>query len=117
MTSGRLTLRTSLCDLLGIEYPILQSGMGLIAGTDLVASVSESGGLGIVAGFMVPADKLREAIRAVRDRTNRPFGVNLWLSADLRSPSAGGEVLRRYHTECSDGPEPNEGRPRPCVGH
>jgi nitronate monooxygenase len=41
---------------------------------------------------MVPADKLREAIRAVRDRTNRPFGVNLWLSADLRSASAGGEI-------------------------
>jgi NAD(P)H-dependent flavin oxidoreductase YrpB (nitropropane dioxygenase family) len=92
MTSDHLTLRTSLCDLLGIEYPILQSGMGLIAGTDLVASVCESGGLGIIAGFMVPADKLREAIRDVRVRTDRPFGVNLWLSADLRPPSAGGDV-------------------------
>jgi nitronate monooxygenase len=92
MTSDHLTLRTSLCDLLGIEYPILQSGMGLIAGTDLVASVCESGGLGIIAGFMVPADKLREAIRDVRIRTDRPFGVNLWLSADLRPPSAGGDV-------------------------
>ena len=85
MTTGRLVLRTRLCDLLAIDYPVLQSGMGLIAGPDLVAEVSGAGALGIVAGFMLGADQLRAAIREVRARTNRPFGVNLWLSSDLRT--------------------------------
>ena len=90
MTSGRLVFRTRLCDLLAIDYPVLQSGMGLIAGPDLVAEVSGAGALGIVAGFMLGVDQLRAAIRDVRSRTNRPFGVNLWLSADLLSAGAGG---------------------------
>ena len=88
MATGRLVLRTRLCDLLSIDYPVLQSGMGLIAGPDLVAEVSGAGALGIVAGFMLSADQLRAAIREVRARTNRPFGVNLWLSADLRTAGA-----------------------------
>jgi len=62
----RVVFRTSLCDLLGIDYPILQSGMGLIAGPDLVAEVSGAGGLGIVAGFMLTADQVRTAIRTVQ---------------------------------------------------
>jgi nitronate monooxygenase len=62
--------------------------MGLIAGPDLAAEVSKAGGLGIVAGFMLTADQLRAAIRDVRAKTSRPFGVNLWLSADLRPPAA-----------------------------
>ena len=66
MTSRRVVFRTSLCDLFGIDYPIVQSGMGLIAGPDLVAEVCEAGGLGIVAGFMLSAEQLRTAIRAVR---------------------------------------------------
>ena len=90
MTAGRLGFRTRLCDLLAIDYPILQSGMGLIAGPDLVAEVSGAGALGIVAGFMLGADQLRAAIRDVRARTDRPFGVNLWLSSDLRSAGASG---------------------------
>src|SRR5262245_66037577 len=88
MASGDLVLRTRLCDLLGIDYPVLQSGMGLIAGPDLVGEVSGAGALGIVAGFMLSAEHLRAAIRDVRTRTNRPFGVNLWLSSDLRSAGA-----------------------------
>src|SRR5262249_58426489 len=88
MTPDRPVFRTRLCDLLAIDYPILQSGMGLIAGPDLVAEVSHAGGLGIVAGFMLNADQLRAAIRDVRARTRRPFGVNLWLSSDLRSAAA-----------------------------
>src|SRR5215831_21010858 len=90
MTSSRLVLRTRLCDLLGIDYPVVQSGMGLIAGPDLVAAVSGAGALGIVAGFMLGADPLRAAIRDVRAGTKRPFGVNLWLSLDLRSSGSAG---------------------------
>jgi NAD(P)H-dependent flavin oxidoreductase YrpB (nitropropane dioxygenase family) len=50
----RDVLRTALCDLLGIEYPVLRSGMGNVAGPDLVAEVSRAGGLGVLAGLTVP---------------------------------------------------------------
>jgi nitronate monooxygenase len=79
-------LRTALCDVLGIDYPILQSGMGSIAGAELVAEVSRAGGLGILAGLNVPPAELRERIAEVRARTDRPFGVNLWLHPALRPP-------------------------------
>jgi nitronate monooxygenase len=83
----REVLRTPLCDLLGIEYPVLQSGMGSVAGPDLVAEVSRAGGLGILAGLNVPPEELRSRIRQVRERTDRPFGVNLWLHTELRPPA------------------------------
>ena len=79
-------LRTALCDLLNIEYPILQSGMGSVAGPELVAEVSRAGGLGILAGLRLSADQLRTGIRRVRELTDRPFGVNLWLHTQLRPP-------------------------------
>lgn len=86
MTSSRPVFRTTLCDLLGIEYPILQSGMSGVAGPDLTAEVSNAGGLGIVAGGFLSADQLREAIRAIRSWTDKPFSVNLLLPPELRHP-------------------------------
>jgi nitronate monooxygenase len=79
-------LRTPLCDLLQIDYPVIQSGMGNVAGPDLVAEVAHAGGLGILAGLGVPPDELRRRIRHVRELTDRPFGVNLWLHTELRPP-------------------------------
>jgi nitronate monooxygenase len=81
-----MIFRTALCDLLGIEYPIVQSGMGGVAGPDLVAEVSRAGGLGILAGLNLGPDDLRAGIRRVRALTDRPFGVNLWLHSALRPP-------------------------------
>ena len=81
-----MSLRTPLCDLLGIEYPIVQSGMGSAAGPELAAEVSRAGGLGIVAGLGVTADELHKRIRHVRSVTDRPFGVNQWLHTELRPP-------------------------------
>jgi len=78
--------RTALCELLAIEYPIVQSGMGGVAGPELVAEVCRAGGLGILAGLNVPPDDLRKMIRGVRGLTDRPFGVNLWLHKALRPP-------------------------------
>ncbi|MBI2203460.1 MAG: nitronate monooxygenase [Candidatus Rokubacteria bacterium] len=78
--------RTELCELLGIEYPIVQSGMGGVAGPEMVAEVSRAGGLGVLAGLNVPPDDLRRMIRRVRELTDRPFGVNLWLHPALRPP-------------------------------
>lgn len=86
MTPSRPIFRTTLCDLLGIDYPILQSGMGGVAGPDLAAAVSNAGGLGIIAGLLLTADQLREAIRRIRSQTDKPFGVNLLLPPELRCP-------------------------------
>jgi nitronate monooxygenase len=81
-----VSMRTAICDLLGIEHPILQSGMGRIAGPDLVAEVSGAGGLGILAGLGLPGADIRKQIRRVRELTDRPFGVNLWLHEGLLPP-------------------------------
>lgn len=80
------SLSTPLCDALGIRLPIVQSGMGRVAGPELAAAVSNSGGLGILAGLGVPADDLRAEIRRMRELTDRPFGVNLWLHEQLQPP-------------------------------
>lgn len=72
-------LRTVLCDLLGIEYPILQGGMAWTSTGELAAAVSAAGGLGIIGSGNAPADWVRQEIRKVRERTDRPFGVNVML--------------------------------------
>lgn len=77
-TQSGASLRTPLCDLIEIAYPILKAPMA--GGTDtveLVAAVSQAGGLGILGALMLAPDALRAAIRAIRERTDRPFGVNL----------------------------------------
>jgi nitronate monooxygenase len=78
---------TPLCDLLAIEHPILQSGMGRIAGPELVAQVSRAGGLGVLAGLLTPAEEIRRQIGVVRSLTDRPFGINLWLHEALQPPT------------------------------
>jgi len=80
-------LRTSLCDVLGVEYPIVQSGMGGVAGAALAAAVSRAGGLGILGCAHLPPDEVRKRIREVRALTDRPFGVNLLLHTDVWPPA------------------------------
>lgn len=92
------SLRTPICDLLGIEYPIVQSGMGSAAGAELAAEVSRAGGLGIVAGLGTTADQLRQRIRRVRSVTDRPFGVNQWLHTELQPPVDPARVPERTMT-------------------
>lgn len=70
-------LHTPLCDLIGIEVPIVQTGMGWVAGARLVSATAEAGALGILASATMDLDELRVAIAAVKSRTSRPFGVNL----------------------------------------
>jgi NAD(P)H-dependent flavin oxidoreductase YrpB (nitropropane dioxygenase family) len=79
-------LRTRLCDMLGIEYPILSAGMGptLIgektgAPVELVVAVSEAGGMGVLGGSGFTVDELRDAIRQIKAQTDKPFGVDLLL--------------------------------------
>jgi nitronate monooxygenase len=66
--------------------------MGAIAGPELVAEVCRAGDLGILAGLNVPPDDLRAMIRRVRELTDRPFGVNLWLHRALRPPVDPAEI-------------------------
>jgi NAD(P)H-dependent flavin oxidoreductase YrpB (nitropropane dioxygenase family) len=69
-------LHTPLCHLLRIAIPILQAGMSRYTTPELVAAVSNAGGLGIIGGFGRTPDELRREIHAVRELTDRPFGVN-----------------------------------------
>ena len=76
----------ALCSTLGIRYPIIQSGMSRVAGPELVAAVSNAGGLGILAALRLEPDDLRSQIRRIRELTGRPFGVNLWLHPGVVAP-------------------------------
>lgn len=80
-------LRTVICDMLDIEYPILQAGMGFIARGELAAAVSQAGGLGVIGSASLSPDELRAEIRKVRERTDRPFGVDI-LFATASRPAA-----------------------------
>ncbi len=87
---GKRVLKTKLCDMLGIEYPILSAGMGpnLMGETtgapvELVVAVSEAGGLGVLGGSGMSVKELREAIREIRSKTDKPFGVDILLPRDL----------------------------------
>lgn len=74
-----------LLEVLGIEAPIVQSGMAGVAVPELVAAVSNAGGLGVMAALRVQPDALRASIRQIRTATDKPFGVNIWLHADVRT--------------------------------
>jgi NAD(P)H-dependent flavin oxidoreductase YrpB (nitropropane dioxygenase family) len=69
-------LHTPVCKLIGIEFPIFQAGMARSTTPELVAAVSNAGGLGIIGGLGRTPDELRSEIRQVRELTDRPFGVN-----------------------------------------
>ncbi len=89
---GKRTLKTKLCDMLGIEYPILSAGMGpsLVgektgAPVELVVAVSEAGGLGVLGAAGYSVDETVDAIREIRKLTDKPFGVDLLLPEQIVS--------------------------------
>lgn len=71
------TLRTPLTELLGIEHPVVQTGMGWVAGARLVAATSNAGGLGILASATMTLDELAVAVGKVKASTDKPFGINM----------------------------------------
>jgi NAD(P)H-dependent flavin oxidoreductase YrpB (nitropropane dioxygenase family) len=71
------TLHTALCKLCGIEKPIVQTGMGWVAGPRLAAATSNAGGLGILAAGTMDYDELVVAVRETKEKTDKSFGVNL----------------------------------------
>lgn len=70
-------MRTRLTELLGCPHPIIQTGMGYVAGAGLVAATSAAGGFGIVASATMTLDQLRVTLEKIRARTDAPFGVNV----------------------------------------
>jgi nitronate monooxygenase len=83
---GKKVLKTKLCEMLGIEYPVLSAGMGptLIgekagAPVELAVAVSEAGGLGVLGGSGYTVDELQQAIREIKKQTDKPYGVDLLL--------------------------------------
>ena len=72
-------MQTEITELLGIQYPIIQGGMAWVAEHHLAAAVSEAGGLGLIGAANAPAEWVREQIRAAKNLTEQPFGVNIML--------------------------------------
>lgn len=72
-----MTLRTPICDLLGIDYPILLAGMGGVSYAELCAAVSNAGAFGTLGMAGRSPEDIRDEIRKVRDLTDKPFGVDL----------------------------------------
>ncbi|MFJ9561779.1 NAD(P)H-dependent flavin oxidoreductase [Streptomyces fuscichromogenes] len=70
-------METALTRLVGVRYPIVQTGMGWVAGPRLVSATANAGALGVLASATMTLDQLRAAIAEVRCRTDAPFGVNL----------------------------------------
>jgi NAD(P)H-dependent flavin oxidoreductase YrpB (nitropropane dioxygenase family) len=70
-------LRTPLTELVGIEHPVVQTGMGWVAGARLVSATANAGGLGILASATMTLDELATAIGKVKAATDKPFGVNM----------------------------------------
>jgi nitronate monooxygenase len=96
----RPVFRTKLCDLLGIEYPIVLAGMGSRGKATppaLVAAVSNAGGLGVIGGSGLEPEQLRDAIRRTRELTDKPIGVDLILPGNIPSdtPLTRSEVRRQ----------------------
>lgn len=70
-------LDTALCRLTGVRHPVVQTGMGWVSGPRLVSATAEAGGLGILASATMTLEQLRDAVAEVKQRTDKPFGVNL----------------------------------------
>jgi NAD(P)H-dependent flavin oxidoreductase YrpB (nitropropane dioxygenase family) len=99
-----MKLRTDLCDVLGIEYPIIQAGMGWdrLGSTtppELVAAVSNAGGLGVIGGSPMQPGLIRERIRQTKALTDRPFGVDITLPRLSDAPSTDMMQVRRFIEE------------------
>lgn len=72
-------MKSIICEMLGIEYPIFQGAMAWIANASLASAVSEAGGLGIIAGGTAPVELVRGEVRKAKEITSRPIGVNIML--------------------------------------
>lgn len=77
-------MKTRITELLGCKYPIIQGGMAWVSEHNLASAVSNAGGVGLIAGGSAPIDYLRDQIRKCKEKTDKPFGVNIM----MMSPNA-----------------------------
>ncbi|RAJ90172.1 MULTISPECIES: nitronate monooxygenase [unclassified Streptomyces] len=75
--AAEFTIPTAFTKLTGVRHPLVQTGMGWVAGPRLVSAAANAGALGILASATMTLDQLRSAVKEVKSRTDRPFGVNL----------------------------------------
>jgi NAD(P)H-dependent flavin oxidoreductase YrpB (nitropropane dioxygenase family) len=87
-------LRTPLTELTGVRHPVVQTGMGWVAGPRLVSGTANAGGLGILASATMTFEELEKAILEVKGRTTAPFGVNL--RADAADAGARCDLLIKH---------------------
>ncbi len=87
-----MSLHTPLCDLLGVEHPILLAGMGGVSYAELAAAVSNAGGYGVLGMAGTQPEFIRDQMRKVRSLTDKPFGVDL-LAASPESLTASVDVI------------------------
>mgnify|MGYP001116860134 CR=1 FL=1 len=111
--------KTELVDLLGIKHPIIQAPMASASTPELVAAVSNAGGLGSYGGAVTPPAKLRQIIKQIRELTDRPFSVNLFAPAEETCEFSSeqktliSKQLIKWHNEIDAGPVPE---PIPIIG-
>lgn len=74
-------IKSRICDLLGITYPVFQGGMAWVADASLAAAVSNAGGLGLITSINTDTEAVRQEIRKCKTLTDKPFGVNIMLQA------------------------------------
>lgn len=74
-------IKSRICDMLGIQYPVFQGGMAWVADASLAAAVSNAGGLGLISSINAGTEAVRNEVRKCREMTDRPFGVNIMLQA------------------------------------
>ncbi|MGN1220614.1 MAG: nitronate monooxygenase [Candidatus Cryptobacteroides sp.] len=78
-------IKSKICEMLGIKYPVFQGGMAWVADASLAAAVSNAGGLGLISSINAGTEAVRNEIRKCKELTDKPFGVNIMLQA----PNAG----------------------------
>jgi NAD(P)H-dependent flavin oxidoreductase YrpB (nitropropane dioxygenase family) len=102
-----MMLHTRVCDLLGIEHPVALGGMGSIYSPELVAAVSNAGGFGAVGCHYLEAERIRVAVAAVRERTNKPFALN-FLIFDLEEEPYAAALATRPSAIAFGWPRPDQ---------
>lgn len=74
-------IKSRICEIIGIEYPVFQGGMAWVADASLAAAVSNAGGLGLISSINTDTEAVRGQVRKCRELTDKPFGVNIMLQA------------------------------------
>jgi nitronate monooxygenase len=101
ISKGRNVLKSKLCQLLNIQYPIIGAGMGWVSGPEYVAAVSNSGGLGLLGAIGLTAEETRIAIKRIRELTDKPIGIDCAAAVvdEFEELNAQGKVKEKFTRE------------------